>query len=249
MSNKPVIIFVPGAWHPPSCFQPVMDRLEAAGYETHGVSLPSVGAPPEQQLQTIKPDVEAIQDIVRPIVTDQGKDVLLVFHSYGGVVGGESVQGLEKASREKEGKRGGISHLYYCCAFALPEGVSLMDALQGKNLPWFRVSEDQQIVTAADPDKIFYNDLPEPAKYTSMPSTHSYQTFHSKVTYPAWKYVPSTYLFCERDMAIPLHAQKGMVENSGVQWRVDALDASHSPFLSMPDETAHSIRRAAGEVL
>ncbi|KAK7903746.1 hypothetical protein LTR67_001766 [Exophiala xenobiotica] len=232
MSTKPVIIFVPGAWHPPSCFQPVVDRLEAAGYETHGVSLPSVGAPSEQQLQTIKKDVDAIQDVVRPIVTDKGKMCC-----------------LEKASREKEGKRGGISHLYYCCAFALPEGVSLMDALQGKNLPWFRVSDDQQIVTAADPDRIFYNDLPEPTKYTSMPNTHSYQTFHSKVTYPAWKHVPSTYLFCERDMAIPLHAQKAMVENSGVQWRVDTLDASHSPFLSMPDETARSIRRAAGEVL
>jgi hypothetical protein len=97
----------------------------------------------------MKPDVDAIQDVVRPIITDQGKDVLLVVHSYGGVVGGESVRGLEKASREKQGKRGGISHLYYCCAFALPEGVSLMDALQGKNLPWFRVSEDQQIVTAS----------------------------------------------------------------------------------------------------
>ncbi|KIV77371.1 hypothetical protein PV11_09169 [Exophiala sideris] len=246
MIPKPVIVFVPGAWHPPTCFRYVMDKLEAAGYETIGVSFASVGA--SKQLQDIGPDVEAIQNVVRPIV-DQGRDVMLVVHSYGGVVGGESVRGLDKVSRAKEGKEGGITHLYYCCAFALPEGVSLMDALQQKNLPWFRVSEDQQIVTAADPDKIFYNDVADPDEDIAMLKTHSYQTFHSKVTYAGWKYVPSTYLLCEKDMAIPLHAQKAMVENSGVQWRVDTLDASHSPFLSMPDEMANSIRRAAGEEL
>lgn len=223
-----------------------MDRLEAVGYETRGVSLPSVGA--SEPLQDIGPDVEAIQNVVRPIA-DQGKDVLLMVHSYGGIVGGESVRGLDKASREKEGKKGGVSHLYYCSAFALPEGVSLMDALQGVNQHWFRVSEDQQIVTAAESDKIFYNDVADPDTYTAMLKTHSYQTFSSKVTYPGWKHVPSTYLLCENDMAIPLHAQKAMVENSGVQWRVDSINASHSPFLSMPDEVASSIRRAAGEVL
>ena len=85
-----------------------MDKLEAAGYATTGVSFASVGA--SKQLQDIGPDVKAIQNVVRPIV-DQGKDVLLVVHSYGGVVGGQAVEGLDKASREKEGKQGGISHL------------------------------------------------------------------------------------------------------------------------------------------
>jgi len=244
MSSKPVIVFVPGAWHPPACFEPVTERLEAAGYQTKGVNLASVGAP--VPLQDFQPDVEAIQLAMKPFI-DEGKDVLLVVHSYGGVVGNEAVRGLDKASREKVGKKGGVSHIYFCCAFALPEGVSLMDALQGKPLPWFQISEDGQTVTPATPVETFYNDVQNAEQYPEILKPHSYRTFFSKVTYPAWQHVPSTYLLCEKDMAIPLHAQKGMVEGSGGKIKAETVDASHSPFLSMPEEVANSIRRAAGE--
>ncbi|KIX09789.1 uncharacterized protein Z518_00870 [Rhinocladiella mackenziei CBS 650.93] len=244
MSSRPVVVFVPGAWHPPSCFNMVMERLEAAGYETKGVTLASVGA--AEPLTDFQPDVQAIQSVMTPII-DQGKDILLVVHSYGGVVGNEAVRGLDKASREKEGKKGGVSHIYFCCAFALPEDVSLMDALQGEPLPWFQISQNGTIVNPATPIKTFYEDVKSPEKHVGTLKPHSYRTFFSKVTYPAWKYVPSTYLLCEKDLAIPIHAQKEMVEGADGRFRTEMVDASHSPFLSMPDEMAKSIRRAAGE--
>lgn len=244
MAAKPVVVFVPGAWHQPICFSPVMKLLEAAGYETKGVKLASVGAP--EPLKDFQPDVEAIRQTMRPFI-DAGKDVLLVVHSYGGVIGSDAVRGLDKATREKEGKQGGVAHLYYCCAFVLPEGMSLMDALQGKPLPWFSISEDEMLVNPATPIETFYGDVEHPNEHVEMLKPHSYRTFFSKVTYPAWKSVPRTYLLCEKDEAIPIHAQKGMVENSGVEWKVESVDASHSPFLSMPEEVARSIRRAAGE--
>lgn len=244
MAAKPVIIFVPGAWHPPSAFEPVTTRLEAAGYETKGVQLATVGA--AEPTKDFQPDVDAIQAAIRASA-DEGKDVMLFVHSYGGVVGSEAVRGLDKASREKEGKKGGVSHMYFCCAFALPEGVSLMDALQGKPLPWFGVSEDEKTVVANTPIEIFYKDVPNPEKWVEVLKPHSYRSFFSRATYPGWKHVPRTYLLCEKDMAIPIHAQKGMVENSGVEWRTESIDASHSPFLSMPEEVANSVRRAAGE--
>lgn len=244
MATKPVIVLVPGAWHPPAAFDPVTKLLDAAGYETKGVTLASVGA--AEPLTDFQPDVDAIQAVIKPVV-DEGKDVLLVVHSYGGMVGSEAVRGLDKASREKEDKKGGISHMYFCCAFALPEGVSLMNALQDKPLPWFKIAEDEKTLDPATPIETFYNDVENPEKYVAMLKPHSYRTMFSKMTYPGWKYVPCTYLFCEKDMAIPLEAQKGMVESSGVTWRTETVDASHSPFLSVPDKVALSIRRAAGE--
>ncbi|KIW80029.1 hypothetical protein Z517_06644 [Fonsecaea pedrosoi CBS 271.37] len=250
MSSKPVIVFVPGAWHVPETFHLVVGELEAAGYETRGVKLASVGSP--EPLKDFQPDVEAIQQVLRSVIEDEGKEVLLVVHSYGGVVGNEAVKGLDKASREKEGKKGGVSHIYFCCAFALPEGVSLMDALNQTPLPWFRINDSEDIVNPATPIDTFYNDVDDPEKYVAMLKPHSYRTFFSKVTQPGWKFVPSTYLLCERDEAIPIHAQKGMVEGAqqaGAQMRVETVDASHSPFLSMPQEMARSIRRAAGEAV
>ncbi|KAJ9617091.1 hypothetical protein H2200_000812 [Cladophialophora chaetospira] len=247
MSSKPVIVFVPGAWHSPDGFHLVVPELQAAGYETRGVTLASVGA--STPLKDFQPDVKAIQDVLKPLV-DEGKDIVLVVHSYGGVIGNEAVQGFAKSEREKEGKKGGVSHIYFCCAFALPEGVSLMDALNGKDLPWWQFNDARDSVTPATPIETFYNDVKEPEKYVKMLQPHSYGTFHSKATHPAWKHVPSTYLVCEKDEAIPLHAQKGMIEGAqkaGADMKVETVDASHSPFLSIPEEVAQSIRRAAGE--
>lgn len=246
MAAKPVIIFVPGAWHPPSAFDPVTKRLEAAGYETKGVHLATVGA--AEPTKDFQPDVDVIQSAIRASA-DEGKDVVLVVHSYGGVVGSEAVQGLDKASREKQGKKGGVSHMYFCCAFALPEGVSLMDALQGKPLPWWDIADDERSVMPNAPIEIFYNDVENPAQYVEILKPHSYRAFFTKATYPGWKHVPRTYLYCEKDMAIPIQAQKGMVESSGVEWKTESIDASHSPFLSVPEEVANSIRRAAGEAI
>ncbi|EXJ60461.1 hypothetical protein A1O7_04614 [Cladophialophora yegresii CBS 114405] len=247
MSSKPVIVFVPGAWHDPNGFHLVTAELQAAGYETRGVDLASVGA--QTPLKDFWPDVEAIRQVLKPLA-DGGKDVVVVVHSYGGVIGCEAVQGFVKSEREKEGKKGGVSHIYFCCAFALPEGVSLMDALNNQPLPWFRLNEAQDSVTPATPIETFYNDVKEPEKYVNMLKPHSYLTFASKVTYAGWKHVSCTYLLCEKDEAIPIHAQKGMVEaaqQAGADMKVETIDASHSPFLSMPAEMARSIRRAAGE--
>jgi pimeloyl-ACP methyl ester carboxylesterase len=246
-TTKPAIVFVPGAWHIPDTFHLVIAELQAAGYETKGVNLASVGA--ETPLEDFRPDVEAVQQVLKPLA-DEGKDILLVVHSYGGVIGNEAVKGFAKSDREKEGKTGGVSHIYFCCAFALPEGVSLMDALNNKPLPWFQINDAQDTVTPATPIETFYNDVKEPQKYVDMLKPHSYRTFASRVTYPGWQYVPSTYLLCEKDEAIPIQAQKGMVEGAqqaGADMKVETVDASHSPFMSMPEEVARSIRRAAGE--
>lgn len=44
---------------------------------------------------------------------DQGKDVMLIAHSYGGVPASEAIKGLSKAERERYGKKGGIVRVAY----------------------------------------------------------------------------------------------------------------------------------------
>ncbi|RMD44007.1 hypothetical protein DV735_g1109, partial [Chaetothyriales sp. CBS 134920] len=249
MSTKPAIVLVPGAWHTPEGFKQVIDLLEAAGYEVKAVHLASVGAP--VPLQDFRPDVEAVQTAIREFA-DQGKDVLVLGHSYGGVVITEATNGLDKATREKQGLKGGVSHLYFLCAFVLPEDHSLATALDDKPLPWFEVSEDQLLVTPKQPAEVFYNDVEDPSAIIKTLKPHSFRTFFSKVTYAGWKYVPNTYLLCAKDAAIPLALQQAMVDRArslGANFTTHDMDASHSPFLSKPEELALSIRRAAGEKL
>ena len=48
--------------------------------------------------------------------------------------------------------------------------------------------------------------------------------------------LPRHYVECLQDRAIPIEVQRSM--HAAIPCRVHALDASHSPFLSMPERLA-----------
>jgi len=249
MTSKPDFVIVPGAWHSPESFKPTTDYLTKAGYVHHGVTLPSVGASPP--LKSFEPDVEAIRKTLDSILSSC-KDVVLLMHSYGGTVGSESlapyIQKLEEGEK-KEGW-GRVIRLVYCASFVLPEGGSLMAALNYKPLPWFIIDGDE--VRSGTPKEIFYNDLSdsEAEPYIAALKPHSYPTFFSKLTVAPWKVIPSTYIVCANDLAIPIHAQEGMLAMAegmapGCFDVIDKCDAGHSPFLSRPEWLAGRLINAA----
>jgi hypothetical protein len=129
-----------------------------------------------------------------------------------------------------------------------------MDLFNHQPLPWFILSQDGKRVTPDKPEEIFYNDLSreEAQKSIDTLAHHSYRCFTSKVTYAAYKYIPTTYLHCTKDNAVAMPAQEIMVENarkSGAKIDTATLEASHSPFLSMPDRVVAVCREAIGEIL
>ncbi|KAJ5798416.1 uncharacterized protein N7503_007712 [Penicillium pulvis] len=248
MNQSTTILFVPGAWHNPDCYDSIVSRLEAVDYKTKKVHLPTVG--PLTHYLDFDEDVAHIRAQIEQAV-NAGQKVVVVVHSYGGVPSNEAIQGLDINTRQKMGLTGGVTHLFFCCSFVIAEGQSLISAFGGNDLPWFRVADDKLEVNVADPDKVFYNDCDDAQVERAVAAlrSHSYQSFHSICTYAAWKHIPSTYLYCLKDAAIPLAVQKMMVEGTakGSGMRTETVNASHSPFISQPDELTAAIRRAAGE--
>jgi len=59
-----------------------------------------------------------------------GKDVVVVMHSYGGIVG---------HYRRIGGLKGGVTRLLYMCAFVVPVGASLTGQLGGQLPPFIKV--------------------------------------------------------------------------------------------------------------
>ena len=57
-------------------------------------------------------------------LADQGKDVILVGHSYAGLPMTECTKGLSKGERTSQGKSGGIVHLAYIAALVPAVGHS-----------------------------------------------------------------------------------------------------------------------------
>lgn len=136
MASKPLIFFAPGAWHSPASFRLVRDALHERGWETDAVEYPSVGAEPPNKALT--DDVVVVRANLESLV-EQGKHLLVVAHSYGGLVCGEAIRELGSKERAKQGKSGGVIVLLYLSAFVLHRGQTIFDLLGGSWLPWFRV--------------------------------------------------------------------------------------------------------------
>lgn len=98
-----------------------MDILHHAGYEAVAVELPSVSPPSTAPAKTMTDDAAHIRGIVEALAND-GKDVLLVNHSYGGIPGTQSIQGLTRKERSEQDKEGGVIGLVYITSLLINEG-------------------------------------------------------------------------------------------------------------------------------
>jgi len=114
------------------------------------------------------------------------------------------------------------------------------------------ILEQGDIVNPHDPNTIFYNDLSpsDATHWSALLGPHSYGSFSTEATVEPWRSIPSAYLICEKDNAIVPEAQRGVIEDvrkiaPHAFDLVESCDASHSPFLSMPDVVAGFLVRVA----
>jgi alpha-beta hydrolase superfamily lysophospholipase len=136
--EKPAIVIVPGSCAPPAFYASVADRLREEGYETIVGALPTASREPPAPAATFEDDVAAFHAIVEELA-DQNKDVVIVTHSYGGVVGTECVNGLAKTDRGAAGKKGGVVQLVYFSSVVPVEGQSLQDAMADQLPDYFTI--------------------------------------------------------------------------------------------------------------
>ena len=130
---KPVFVFIPGAWHTPDCFDQVRELLSTQGYESVAIATPSVGAnPPENGLHA---DIAYTKTILEGLL-DKGQHIIVVNHSYGGIVGAGAVEGLGLAQRSQAGLPGGVIMVVWLASFVALKGTSLFDKLGNKWFPW-----------------------------------------------------------------------------------------------------------------
>lgn len=276
MPSKPVIVLTPGAWHSPAHFETFEAELRRRGYETAATTNVSVGSEPPTK--GLAEDVASARAVVEGLVEGGGRHVVVVAHSYGGIVTAGSVKGLSQTERAREGKAGGVVAVLYIAAFVAQEGESVFSKTSDEVVPWLRVEvrslflypppppppsletvripeltrtetpnqEDKGFVT--DPVDVFYGDVPPEvaAKAVSLLRHMPTKAFEAVVPHEPWHDVPCCgYLVCEDDKAIPVAAQQAMAGLLGPEALVVALKSSHSPFLSMPGETADVVERLA----
>lgn len=133
-SQKSTIVIVPGSFSPSSLYEPLLSALSALNLSVICIDLPSIGRRAGAPPATMQDDANHIRSVVCKLA-DEGKNIVLVMHSYGGIPGTESVSGVTREEREKKGKIGGVVRLFYFAALVPPVGKSQSDLLPNSAPP------------------------------------------------------------------------------------------------------------------
>ena len=134
MTSKPAVVIVPGSFGRDTFYAPFVSLLYADGFDcVEVVNLPSVGKKGSKPAASVADDAEAIQAVVES-VAEEGWDILLVAHSYGGIPATESIKGMTKKDRAAQGKPGGIVRALYTTAI-VPEVGGDLSSVMGTNVP------------------------------------------------------------------------------------------------------------------
>ncbi|MEV5177175.1 alpha/beta hydrolase [Streptomyces flaveolus] len=223
MSTQPSLLLVHGAWHGPWCWQHLAEHLPDV--DVHTVALPSSGPDP-QALGDLYDDAAAISAALKAI----GGPTVVVGHSYGGCPVSQAA-----------GSAGDVRRVVYLSALMQDVGDALLTLVGGAYPPDWEVYEDEEYFDVRDPLHALYADVaPDLAARSAARLGHeSLRAVKQPLTEAAWRTVPSTYVVCEGDVAIPPALQEQMAVHAE---RVRRIPGSHSPFLARPAELARLLR-------
>jgi pimeloyl-ACP methyl ester carboxylesterase len=219
------IVLVHGGFVDGSGWEDVYRILRKDGYDVSIVQNPTT---------SLANDVAA----TRRVIAEQKSPVVLVGHSYGGVV-------ITEAGNDPN-----VAGLVYIAAFAPDRGESvaalIKDPPPGASVPPILPPQDGFL--ALDRAKFaasFAADVnPEKAEFMANSQLPwGVDALNGAVTQPAWQSKPSWYLVASDDQMIPPPAQRAMSKRAGSS--VVEVKGSHAVYVSQPEAVADLIKKAA----
>ncbi len=222
------IVLVHGGFVDGSGWDQVYNMLKRDGYTVSVVQNPT---------SSLADDVAA----TKRVLSGETKPVILVGHSYGGVV-------ITEAGNDPK-----VAGLVYIAAFAPDKGESvaalIKNPVPGAPVPPILPPQDGYLLL--DKAKFaasFAADLPkEKADFMANSQVPwGLDALNGAISEPAWKSKPSWYLVATDDRMIPPPAQQFMSKRAGST--VVEVKGSHAVYVSRPEEVAALIRKAAAGV-
>lgn len=169
------------------------------------------------------------------VLDDADGEVILVGHSYGGMV----------ISNAAEGKNN-VSHLVYLCAILLEEGMSMGASSDTSQESKIKIEVDENLLSTVKRDAVipaFYKDVDLQIAQDAINLLRPFPIDSVNVGVgEAWRDHPTTYVLCRNDEAINPQTQRKMsaLADTVVEW-----DCGHSPFFSDPDLVCDLLDRLA----
>jgi len=226
-SAKPTIVIVHGAWGGAWAFRKVDAELRDKSYNVYRPQLTGLG----ERVHLSRPDIGLsthIDDVVNMILFEDLHDIILVGHSYGGMV----ITGVADRVPDR------IKRLIYVDAFAPNDGESASSIIGESDFIKNMIKGDYIVPSWVKPDQPVPHDEPQPLK-----------TFTERIVLKNQlaRKLPATYILTvEKDKEAKdddFYKQSLRAKERG--WPVLQLTADHNPqwsateaFVEMLDQVA-----------
>ena len=222
------VVLVHGAFADGSSWSGVAKKLQHDGYTVRAVQL---------REQSLADDASLVRHAIGAIP----RPVVVVGHSYGGIVISEAATGAAN-----------VVGLVYVAAFGLDQGETIQGVIAGYPPPpalKHLIVDDQGNATLDPTDFIqhFASDLPRDEARALEAAQHpiSGSILGTPAAAPGWKTIPSFYQVSTNDEAIDPKLQRFFAKRMGAH--TIELAASHVSLVSKPGAVAELIERAAGK--
>lgn len=233
----PTVVLVHGAFAESASWNAVVEQLKARGLEVLAAANP---------LRSVAGDAAYVRDVVAAV----DGPVVLVGHSYGGMViteagaGNDSVVGLVYVA--------GFAPDHGESAFQLSTmfpGSTLADALVGYPV----ATGGNELAIRQDAfHHQFAADVPASQAavmaVTQRPVTEAALTEGLPTDSPAWAGVPSWFVFGDQDLNIPVALHRFLADRAGAKSTREMAGTSHALTVSDPEAVTATILEAVGHV-
>jgi len=220
-------VLIHGAWHGGWCWERVAPLLWGAGHTVHTPTLTGLAERAHELTEETNLDTH-IQDVVALLAREGLTDVVLVGHSYAGMV----ITGAADRAPEHA-----VGHLVYLDAF-VPEDGTALDP-DGTPPPGFAAAAGLRVpppplavwglADEADREYLRERLTPHPLKTFAQPL---------RLTGPSGAGLPRTYIACTAKAAPDAFTGMAARVRDDPAWRYRELPTGHEAMVALPRETA-----------
>jgi pimeloyl-ACP methyl ester carboxylesterase len=229
-------VLVHGGWHGGWSWRRVAPLLQAEDNEVHAPTLTGLG----DRSHLARPDTGLavhVEDVIAVLELDDLRDVVLVGHSYSGVV----ITGVAQRSGER------IGELVYLDAFVPQPGQSLFALMPPERRDFYLSATDKAGGIMPDPETAMDGwAVTDPADRAWVRPRLRAQPFHTMSDPLPPHRLPDlsrTYIHCTIKPGPDRFTGFAATAREDPSWRFDELAAGHDAMVTAPAELAALLRR------
>jgi pimeloyl-ACP methyl ester carboxylesterase len=232
-------VLVHGGAHGGWCYQRVARLLRKAGHEVYTPTMTGLG----ERAHLVNPNIDLtlhVQDIIAVLKYEDLNDVILVGHSYGGMV----ITGVADRAADRVGR------LVYLDAANPVNGQSLVDVapMIESTRPAGRVVNDVELVLLPSPEAGMVYGVTDPGDIAWMAERlagHPWKCFEQKLELTneaALAKIPKYHIVCTSTLASRSPDLMAEARAAGRLW---AIDTGHDLMITEPEKVADALLAVA----